>query len=822
MKMREAKKRAEALRKEIKRHDRLYYEKDSPVISDREYDELMAELARLEDMYPRLKTADSPTRRVGGAPTDSFKTARHIVPMLSIENTYSADEIRDFDRRVKKILGAEKIDYVVELKVDGASISIVYEKGRLLRGVTRGSGREGDDVTRNIMAVEGVPERLKKASGAVPRLIEARGEIYMPEKEFLALNEEKERLGEEPFANPRNAAAGSLKLLDPGTVARRRLNIFFHGCGALEGIDIKGQYDLWGYMRRFGMRVNAEVERFSDIEGVIKYCLGWLEKKEKLGYHVDGMVIKVDSFRQQRKLGVTSKNPRWMIAYKFPAERKETELLDIKVQVGRTGTLTPVAVLRPVRIAGTTVSRSTLHNIDEIRRKDIRIGDTVLVEKSGEIIPQVIAPVKKKRSGAEKKFVMPSACPICGSKVARNEEEVALRCENVSCEAQVKQKIMHFASRGAMDIEGLGEAVVEQLVASELIKDYGDLYYLNLSDIEGLERFAQKSARNLAEAIEKSKSNEPSRLIFALGIRHVGAHAAWILTRKYGSIDNIAKQSVEALEANREIGPVMAESIHAFFRNKGNIKVMEKLMKAGLKMSGGQVKSNGALAGKTVVFTGALSSISRGEAEGLVRAQGGRPSSSVSKDTDIVVVGDEPGSKYDKARRLGVRIIREAEFRKMLKAVLIIALAFGLCGCAELGRKFIRKKDPKKEKVSFYSPEEYRPKPAPERYQEHFMLWRSWHSDMERMGESSHLRDMNSASEALRHLTAMRDLLEEERALKLDEQIRHIEKLKNRLKKSKKDITKDPHSRRLLERVGRVITNNFSYNRMREYIKSGD
>jgi DNA ligase (NAD+) len=415
------------------------------------------------------------------------------------------------------------------------------------------------------------------------------------------------------------------------------------------------------------MRVNPEIEKFSDIEDLIKYCNEWEKKKEKLGYHVDGMVIKVDSFGQQDKLGVTTKSPRWMIAYKFPAEQKETKLLDIKVQVGRTGTLTPVAILKPVHIAGTTVSRSTLHNLDEIERKDIRIGDNVLVEKSGEIIPQVVKALKKKRTGKEKKFKMPKACPVCGSKTARYEDEVAIRCENVSCEAQLKQRILHFASRSAMDIEGLGEAVVEQFVDKKMVKDYSDLYYLKLGDIKGLERFAEKSARNLIDSIEKSKSNELPRLIFALGIRHVGVHAAWILSQTYGSMDNIAKQTTERLEAIREIGPTMAKSIHTFFKNKDNLRVLEKMKKSGVNMVERASKAKGAFSGKTVVFTGALSSIARSEAEELVRKQGGRTASSVSKETDLVVVGSEPGSKYDKAKKLGIKIISEGEFRKLIK-----------------------------------------------------------------------------------------------------------------------------------------------------------
>ena len=666
MEKQDAKKRIKKLRKEIERHNKLYYAKAKPEISDKEYDDLTKELVWLEEKYPEFKTPDSPTQVVGGEPTEGFKTAKHIVPMMSMDNTYSDGEIRDFDKRVKKNLGLKKPEYVVELKVDGASMSLLYRNGKLERGVTRGDGRTGDGVTQNIKTIKSIPIHLKKVNNVLPKLIEIRGEVYMSKGDFLSLNKEREKAGEELFANPRNAAAGSLKLLDPRIVAKRCLDIFVHGVGAFEGIKIEDQHEMYQYMRRIGMRVNPEIAKFSDIEDVIKYCSKWEKKKDDLGYHVDGMVIKVNSFECQDRLGATTKSPRWMIAYKFPAERKETKLLNIKVQVGRTGTLTPVAILKPVHIAGTTVSRSTLHNMDEIERKDIRIGDKVLVEKSGEIIPQVVEVVKEKRSGKERKFSMPKACPVCGSKTVRYKDEVAIRCENVSCEAQVKQRILHFASRNAMDIEGLGEAVVEQLVDSKMIKDYGDLYYLELDKIKGLERFAEKSARNLIDAIEKSKTNELSRLIFAIGIRQVGVHAAWILSGTFGSIENIAKESAEKLQSIREIGPIMAESIHAFFKNKDNLKVLEKLKKAGLKMAERAAKAKGIFSGKTVVLTGGLSSMARNEAEELVRKQGGRPSSSVSKETDLVVAGTEPGSKYDKAKKLGVKIINETEFKKMI------------------------------------------------------------------------------------------------------------------------------------------------------------
>ncbi len=660
------KKRIAKLREEAERHNKLYYMESKPVISDEEYDALLKELVSLEAKYPEFRTPDSPAQKVGARPAGDFITTKHIVPMLSMDNTYTADELRAFDERVRKNLGVDKVEYVVELKVDGASVSLLYKRGNLERAVTRGDGKEGDDVTRNILTIKSVPAALKKNPKGTPNLIEIRGEIYMSEKDFLKINAEKEKAGEELFANPRNAAAGSLKLLDPAIVAERRLNVFVHGVGAFEGVSIENQYELLEYMRTLGMRVNPEVVKFSGIEEAIKYCGEWEKKKNGLNYHVDGMVVKVNSFAYQKQLGATTKSPRWMIAYKFPAERKETKLLNIAVQVGRTGILTPVAILKPVHISGSTVSRSTLHNIDEIERKDIRIGDTVLIEKSGEIIPQVISVVKDRRTGRESRFSMPKKCPVCGSDATRPEGEVAVRCDNVSCKAQIEQRILHFASRNAMDIDGLGEAVVTQLVEKKMMRDYGDLYYIEFKDIKNLERFADKSARNLVDSIEKSKKRELFHLVFALGIRHVGVHAAWLLARNYGSMERIAGESAESLESNEEIGPIVAGSIFTFFNNKANLDVLDKLKTAGVRMSEDISAIKGIFSGKTVVFTGGLLSMMRGEAEELVRKMGGKASSSVSKETDLVVAGSDPGLKYEKAKSLGVKIISEAEFREMI------------------------------------------------------------------------------------------------------------------------------------------------------------
>ena len=661
------KNRIKKLRALINKHDRLYYIEDSSEISDQEYDKLMKELEGLEKDHPELTTVDSPTQRVAGSPIERFKTVRHIEPMLSMDNTYSAEELREFDKRIRKNLPREKVEYAVELKIDGASVSLLYKKGLLSVGSTRGDGQNGDDVTNNIKTIKSIPLKLDAESAGVPAVIEVRGEIFIGFTAFEKLNREAERSNEEPFANPRNAAAGSLKLLDPRTVAKRQLNIFVYGAGHCEPEGFKSQSEVLDFLKKNHFNVNPNIAKFSDIGDVIEYCDRWEKKKEKLDYHIDGMVIKVDSFKQQKKLGATAKSPRWMISYKFPAERKATKLLDITDQVGRTGTLTPVATLEPVHISGTTVSRSTLHNFDEIKRLDVKIGDTVLIEKSGEIIPKVIEVLKDKRTGREKAYTPPSKCPACGSKVVDDESEVAVRCGNISCPALVKNNIFHFASRNAMDIEGLGTAVVELLVDEELVSDCGDLYSLKAVDIEKLPRLATKSAQNLVDAIERSKTKPLSKLIFALGIRHVGARAAWILAEKIGSLDAVAKQSVEDLTKIHEIGGVMAGSIVDFFKEKANAAVVAKLKAAGVNTRQARKKVRSTpVSGKTVVVTGSLSNYTREGIESKIRELGGSATSSVSKNTDILIIGESPGSKLAKARKFGVRIITEDEFEKMV------------------------------------------------------------------------------------------------------------------------------------------------------------
>lgn len=659
----------EKLRDLINYHDRKYYVEAKPEISDQEYDRFMKELVRLEKAHPDLVTADSPTQRVSGAVLEGFESLEHRVPMLSMDNTYSADEVREFDKRVKKGLDADDLDYIVELKIDGVSVSLLYENGRFLRGATRGDGFRGDDITVNLKTVRSLPLVLNAEKGIkIPRIFEARGEAYLPQKVFLKINKDKERKGEELFANPRNAAAGSLKLLDSSLVAKRHLDMWIYGIGYIEGAGFDRQFDALAFLKKAGFRTNPYIKKCRSIEEVIEYCKEWEDKKDSLEYDIDGMVIKVDSFSYQKRLGETSKSPRWMIAYKFPAERKETLLKDIIVQVGRTGTLTPVAVLKPVELSGSVVSRATLHNQDEIVRKDIRIGDHVLIEKAGEIIPQVVEALKRKRSGSERKFSMPKRCPVCSSHIKEIEGEVALRCENLSCPAQLKERIIHFASRDAMDIEGMGDAIVAQLVDKGMVEDYGDIYYLKHDELAGLERMADKSASNLIAAVEKSKANGLNRLVFGLGIRHVGVRAAWILSDIFGSLDEIAKAERETLEAINEIGPIMARSIYNFFRTKGNKKVIEKLKKAGVRTEEKKRgKEDRRLKGKTFVVTGSLEGLSRQEIEELIRRNGGNASTSVSKKTDYLILGKDPGSKYDKAKKLGVKIISEEEFGRIIK-----------------------------------------------------------------------------------------------------------------------------------------------------------
>ncbi len=660
------------LREKIEYHNFRYYVENKPEISDYEFDQLMKKLIDLEKNHPEFEDPNSPSQRVGGQPLKHFKTVTHRIPMMSIDNTYSEQEVRDFDERVKKNLGRSNIAYVVEEKIDGVSIALIYEKGKLSVAATRGDGKQGDEATENIKTIPAIPLEIPrpgtKAEISVPAHLEVRGEIYMPKKSFEKLNAEKEKAGEELFANPRNACAGSLKLLDPRIVAKRDLSIFVHGRGYITGGKIPdNQKDYIEFLEYLGFRtIRSHIAQ--NIEEVLRFIEKFKDKKDNLPYEVDGLVIKVNSFKDEEALGTTSKSPRWAIAYKYPAERAETILEDIKIQVGRTGVLTPVAVLKPVRLAGTTVSRASLHNEDEIDRLDVRIGDHVLVEKSGMIIPKVVEVLASKRKHTLKKFVFPKKCPVCGSDVVREEEFVAVKCVNFSCPAQIKGKIRHFASRDAMEIEGLGVMLIDQLVEKGLVKELPDIYRLNVEKLAALERMGEKSAANIIEAIEASKKRTLNRLINALGIPDVGEHSAEVLSDHYDSLEDLMRADEESLVKIHEIGDVVAKSITEFFKQKGTKEALARLKRSGVKFDLKEKKRQGAgFSGKTFVITGTMESYSRPEAEKKIRMLGGNASSSVSKNTDYLVLGKEPGSKFDKAKKLGVKILNEGEFLSMVK-----------------------------------------------------------------------------------------------------------------------------------------------------------
>ena len=662
-----AEKEIRKLRAEIAGHDHRYYALDDPSISDREYDALMQRLKELEENFPELVTADSPTQRVAGQPLQSFKTVNHQTQMLSLDNTYSADELREFDARVAKILEGQKYEYVAELKIDGLAVSLQYRNGRLHQGATRGDGTKGDDVTANIRTIKAVPLTLSpKAAGL--QEVEARGEVYMPRQEFIRINREKEEAGEAPFANPRNAAAGTLKLLDPQAVSRRRLSVFIYGVGQAPAA-LQDHYSTLGALKQAGFKVNPFVKLCPDIQSVIDYCNQWENKRDQLDYETDGMVIKVNSFVQQKLLSATAHSPRWAMAYKFPARQATTVLREVEFSVGRTGVVTPVAILDPVLLSGSTVSRASLHNEDELVKKDIHYGDTVFVEKAGEIIPQIIKVVPGKRPPRAKPVKMPRNCPSCVEPLNRNQEEAAWRCLNVSCPAQVKGRIEYFASRGAMDIEGLGTAVVELLVNAGLIKDYGDLYSLNGEQLIRLERMGKKSAQNLLDSIEKSKQNPFWKVVMALGIANVGAQVARLLAQKYASMEKLQKAGCQDISQIYGLGPAVGGTVEGFFANRKNLQVLEKLRKAGVRM---EAEESAAVpqtfAGLTVVLTGTLQNYSREQASELIIARGGQVTAAVSKKTSMVLTGAEPGSKLDKAKTLGVRVINEKDFEKLLSA----------------------------------------------------------------------------------------------------------------------------------------------------------
>jgi DNA ligase (NAD+) len=666
----DAQKRIADLRQQIRRHDYLYYVEAKPEISDRDYDKLYAGLKKLEEQFPDLVTPDSPTQRVGGQQLKEFRSVRHVVPMMSLDNTYSVEELREFDSRVRKLLPSEKVEYVLEPKIDGVSVTVVYEDGRFVLGATRGDGATGDDITANLKTIRAIPLSLSAGARHAVPLLEVRGEVYMKIADFDRLNAEREKVGEPLFQNPRNTAAGSLKQLDPAVVAQRPLNAVFYAIAAAKGVQFKKQAEVLEALKNFGLPTHRHWWVCKDIDEVIA-CAKELQTLEgKLPFEIDGAVVKVNGLTQWERLGATAKAPRFAIAYKYAHEQAHTKLKDITVQVGRTGTLTPVAELEPVFLAGSTISRATLHNEEEIKRKDIRIGDTVVIEKAGQVIPAVVGVVMEKRTGREKEFKMPKQCPVCGGPVRRDPEFVAWRCENIACPAQLKRTVGHFASRGAMDIEGMGEVLVNQLVDEKLVRDVADLYSLTVEQVAALERMAEKSATNVVNAIATSRNRELWRLLNGLGILHVGEGAARKLADHFHDLDNVASAGVAELQRADDVGPVMAQSIHDFFRNPRNQAVITKLKKAGIKIRGSPDKlvgATGPFAGKTVVLTGTLSNFSRDEAKEELRKRGASVTDSVGKKTDYLIVGADAGSKLEKAHALGVKTLTEQEFLLMLK-----------------------------------------------------------------------------------------------------------------------------------------------------------
>lgn len=657
----EARKRIEELRSQITYHEKKYYVDNDPQISDYEFDQLMAELKRLEEAFPEFITPDSPTQRVGEKPVEGFPTIEHRRPMLSIENCYNEDELREFEERIRKLLPGEKIEYVAELKIDGLSMSIIYRDGRYQQAATRGDGFRGDDVTAQVKTIRSLPLTIP-----IRDEVEVRGEVYLPYESFRKINEEREKRGEPLFANPRNAAAGSIRLLDPKEVARRNLDIFLYYI-FINGREMPSQWENLQQLKKLGFKTNPHSRLCRNLEEVIDFYREWTEKRDTLEYDVDGLVIKVNSTRQRELLGSTAKSPRWAIAYKFPARQVTTRIKDIIIQVGRTGALTPVAILEPVRIGGTTVSRCTLHNEEEMKRKDIRIGDYVLLERSGDVIPHIVSVMKERRTGQEKPFKWPDKCPVCHSKLYKEEGEAISRCINPSCPARIRESIIHFASRRAMNIEGLGEAWVDQLLARGLIKQIPDLYHLKYEDLIKLERMGPKSTRNLLDQIEESKKRELWRLIFALGIRHVGEKMAQSLARKFGDLERLAAATEEELMTVEDVGPKVARSIVFFFRQPENKELIRKLKAAGLNFKEReQVAGPRPLDGLTFVLTGTLSSMTREQAKEKIEKLGGTVASSISKKTDYLVVGEEPGSKLQKARELGIKTLSEEEFLKLI------------------------------------------------------------------------------------------------------------------------------------------------------------
>jgi DNA ligase (NAD+) len=661
------KKRVEKLREDIEYHNYRYYVLDQPEISDAEYDRFMRELQEIEEKYPELQSPNSPTQRVGAAPLESFEIVPHTLLMLSLANAFSESEARDFDKRVKKFLGsADEIDYVAEPKFDGLAVELVYERGLFTVGSTRGDGVNGENITQNLRTIRTLPLQLIRKEKPAPERLEVRGEVIMEVEKFKALNRKREEAGESPFANPRNAAAGSVRQLDPKITAERPLEIYCYATGEVRGWTFKSQWEVLHALPQWGLRTNPNIPRCCGIEEVLDYYRQMAEKRETLPYEIDGIVIKVDRSDLQAKLGEISRSPRWALAFKFQPRQESTKILDILVQVGRTGALTPVAVMEPVRVGGVEVSRATLHNQDEIDKKDIRIGDTVIIQRAGDVIPEVVQVVESKRTGEEKKFRMPSNCPVCGAEVVREEAEAIHRCIGLDCPAQLKGRIRHFASKRAMDIDGLGVKLIDQLVDKGLVKDVADIYYLTKEELADLERMADKSAQNIIGAIEKSKEKPLAKFLFALGIRQAGEATAEDLARHFPRLDDFFHLAEEDLMEVEGIGPEVAASVHRFFSDRKNSESIERLKRAGVRVIEIHAREKGKLSGRVFVFTGTLKSYGRDEARNLVESLGGVTASSVSKNVDFVVAGEDPGSKLDKAKELGIKILIEDEFKKMI------------------------------------------------------------------------------------------------------------------------------------------------------------
>jgi DNA ligase (NAD+) len=660
----EAKQRIQDLREGIRYHDKKYFIENQPVISDAEYDDLVRELEALEEAYPEFISEDSPSQRVGTGEIDEFQTVEHKSVMLSLDKAFNYEELKDFDDRVKRNWKQTEVEYVVETKIDGLGVALLYEDKSLKRGATRGDGAKGDDITPNIRTIHAIPLKLSEES--ILSNAEFRGEVYMPREAFEEMNAKRLKKGKEPFANPRNAAAGTVRTKDPKVVAKRPLNIFIYSMSYYEEGDFSTHEETIEEMKKAGLRVNKYVVK-RGIDEVYKYLQEFEEEKDALNYEIDGMVIKVNDLEAHKILGHTTHHPRWAIAYKYPPTRKTTEIKDIRVSVGRTGKLTPIAILNPIELSGTTVGRASLHNEDEVERKDIRIGDVALIQKAGEIIPQVVKVIKNKRDGNEERFQMPHTCPVCGSKAKRFGDEVARRCVNAQCPAQVKQRIEHWGERGAMNIKGLGPKLLDRLVDNGIVKNIADIYKMSEDDLVDIERMGHKSAQNLLEEIENSKSMGLSKVLYGLGITYVGDHVARVLTKKYNSIDDLIDVNKKELEEVEEIGPKIAESVVSFFEEEKNRDLIEELRSNGVKMVTEKEKKRQFLKGKKFVFTGALDTYTRAKASEKVREVGGRVTSSISGETDYLVVGEDPGSKLAKAKREGTKILDEEEFLNMLK-----------------------------------------------------------------------------------------------------------------------------------------------------------